>query len=51
MSGQIGYPLLDQDPVPLPFDEGLLQELDDPLGLPGIVAAGLQITEQLLLIA
>ena len=43
---QVADPLLDQDPMPFPFDKGLLQKQHKPLGLPGIVAAGLQVLKQ-----
>ena len=44
-------PLDDQGAVPLPFHQGLLQQLDQPFGLPGIVTAGLQIADPLFLLA
>src|SRR5215475_2940038 len=45
MPFQVGDPLLDQAAMPFPFDEGLMQELNEPLGLPGIMTAGLQVVQ------
>ncbi|MEK9284180.1 MULTISPECIES: hypothetical protein [unclassified Bradyrhizobium] len=43
--------LLDQDTVTLPFDQGLPEQVNQPFGLARVVAAGLKITDPLLLIA
>jgi|SwirhisoilCB1_FD_contig_31_6207576_length_539_multi_2_in_0_out_0_1 hypothetical protein len=51
LSFQVGHSLLDQDAVPFPFHEGLLEEHNEPLGLRGIVTAGVQIFKQVLLVA
>jgi hypothetical protein len=51
VSFQVGHAFLDQGSMALPFDQGLLQELDEPLRLFGIMTSGLQVRKQVLLAA